>query len=104
MTEYGHMYQRYVAVGEHVVAGQRIALMGSEGQSSGPHLHLRVWGDRTTNHRTNPVPYLEARGVELPCTPGSGPRPVPLVYPVESGRGGVGAVGGWAVGGVRGWG
>ncbi|WP_369491886.1 M23 family metallopeptidase, partial [Streptomyces sp. BF23-30] len=88
VTEYGHMQQRDVAVGDHVVAGQRIALMGSEGQSSGPHLHLRVWADPNTSVRTDPVPYLAERGVEMPCTPGQGPGPgpAPLVHPVESGR------------------
>ncbi|MFH9677691.1 M23 family metallopeptidase, partial [Streptomyces sp. NPDC017405] len=86
ITEYGHMYQRDVQVGDHVVAGQQIALMGSEGQSSGPHLHLRVWGDAGASVRTDPIPYLAERGVDMPCMPGSGPHPVPLVYPAESGR------------------
>nr|WP_223189363.1 M23 family metallopeptidase [Streptomyces sp. TRM68416] len=73
VTEYGHMYQRDVAVGQHVQAGQRIALMGSEGQSTGPHLHLRVRvGTSTTVRGIDPVPYLRDRGVNLPCTPGGG--------------------------------
>ncbi|MFF2777181.1 peptidoglycan DD-metalloendopeptidase family protein [Streptomyces sp. NPDC058052] len=86
ISEYGHMYQRDVSAGEHVVAGQRIALMGSEGDSSGPHLHLRIWGDPSTSYGVDPEVYLAERGVVLPCVPGSGPRPEPLVYPVESGR------------------
>ncbi|MET9607825.1 peptidoglycan DD-metalloendopeptidase family protein [Streptomyces sp. NPDC006512] len=86
VTEYGHMYHRDVSVGDRVVAGQRIALMGSEGQSSGPHLHLRVRPDTSMNHGIDPVPYLEERGVRLPCTPGTTPQPVPLTYPAESGR------------------
>ncbi|MFJ1757210.1 peptidoglycan DD-metalloendopeptidase family protein, partial [Kitasatospora sp. NPDC088134] len=86
ITEYGHMYERDVAAGDHVTAGQRIALMGSEGTSSGPHLHLRVWADANATVRTDPVPYLAERGVSVPCTPGSGPRPAPLVYPAQSGR------------------
>lgn len=86
ITEYGHMYQRDVQVGERVVAGQQIALMGSEGQSSGPHLHLRVWGDPGATVRVNPVPYLAERGIEIPCFPGPGPGPAPLVHPAESGR------------------
>ncbi|GAA2478965.1 M23 family metallopeptidase [Streptomyces gobitricini] len=73
VTEYGHMYHRDVSVGQHVTAGQRIALMGSEGQSSGPHLHLRVRvGTSTTVRGIDPVPYLRDRGVSLPCTPGGG--------------------------------
>lgn len=73
MTESGHMYQRDVKVGERVRAGQRIALMGSEGQSTGPHLHLRTYASaaRTgTGNGMNPVEYLRARGVTLPCKPG----------------------------------
>jgi alkylated DNA nucleotide flippase Atl1 len=73
VTEYGHMYQRDVAVGQHVQAGQRIALMGSEGEATGPHLHLRVRiGTSTTVRGIDPVPYLRERGVGLPCTPGAG--------------------------------
>ncbi|MFF4497022.1 peptidoglycan DD-metalloendopeptidase family protein [Streptomyces sp. NPDC001546] len=86
ITEYGHMYQRDVARGDHVVAGQRIALMGSEGNSEGPHLHLRVWADPGASVGTDPVPYLAERGVTMPCTPGTGPRPTPLDHPAESGR------------------
>ncbi|ARZ65867.1 peptidase M23 [Streptomyces albireticuli] len=89
VTEYGHMYRREVVVGQQVTAGQLIALVGSEGQSSGPHLHLRVRVDTSTDRRgIDPEPYLAERGVGLPCTPGTGPgpRPKPLVYPVEAGR------------------
>ncbi|MGV9251210.1 peptidoglycan DD-metalloendopeptidase family protein [Streptomyces sp. NPDC003697] len=71
VTEYGHMYQRDVSVGQQVSAGQRIALMGSEGDSTGVHLHLRVRvGTSTTIRGIDPVPYLRDRGVGLPCTPG----------------------------------
>ena len=86
ISEYGHMYQRDVFAGDHVVAGQRIALMGSEGQSTGPHLHLRIWSSPSANQGIDPEPYLAARGVTLPCTPGVGPRPTPPVHPAESGR------------------
>ncbi|MEV8476842.1 peptidoglycan DD-metalloendopeptidase family protein, partial [Streptomyces sp. NPDC051173] len=86
VTEYGHMYQRDVAVGDRVTAGQRIALMGAEGQASGPHLHLRVRRDTSMNHGIDPIPYLAERGVTIPCTPGQRPGPPPLVYPEESGR------------------
>ncbi|MDQ1036873.1 alkylated DNA nucleotide flippase Atl1 [Streptomyces sp. V3I8] len=73
VTEYGHMYQRDVSVGQQVSAGQRIALMGSEGDSTGVHLHLRVRvGTSTTIRGIDPVPYLGDRGVGLPCTPGEG--------------------------------
>ncbi|MGW5399857.1 peptidoglycan DD-metalloendopeptidase family protein [Streptomyces sp. NPDC003952] len=86
ITEYGHMYQRDVQEGDRVSAGQQIALMGSEGQSTGPHLHLRVWGNAGASVRVDPIPYLAERGIAMPCTPGSHPGPGPLVYPAESGR------------------
>ncbi|MEV5505394.1 M23 family metallopeptidase, partial [Streptomyces orinoci] len=86
VTEYGHMYERDVAVGDHVTAGQQIALMGAEGEATGPHLHLRVRRDTSMSHGIDPIPYLAERGVVIPCTPGQRPGPPPLVYPVESGR------------------
>ncbi|MEU6157908.1 peptidoglycan DD-metalloendopeptidase family protein [Streptomyces sp. NPDC047130] len=83
-TEYGHMYHRDVQVGDRVAGGQRIALMGSEGQSTGPHLHLRVWARPGVS--VDPVPYLAERGIRIPCFPGPGPAPAPPVHPAESGR------------------
>ncbi|WP_234320183.1 M23 family metallopeptidase [Streptomyces sp. SBT349] len=67
VTEYGHMYQRDVAVGASVGAGQRIALMGSEGQSTGPHLHFEVHLDGAFGFGDDPIAYMSARGVALPC-------------------------------------
>lgn len=42
---YGHMWAHGMRVktGDRVQAGQRIADVGSAGESSGPHLHLEVW-------------------------------------------------------------
>lgn len=70
MTEYGHMYHRDVAVNQRVSGGQRIALMGSEGDSTGPHLHLRTYNRAGDARGVNPVGYLSARGLSVPCTPG----------------------------------
>jgi alkylated DNA nucleotide flippase Atl1 len=91
VTEYGHMFQRDVSVGQQVSAGQRIALMGNEGDSSGVHLHLRVRvGTSTAIRGIDPVPYLRDRGVGLPCTPGGG-----------GGGGGSTTVTAWAEANVR---
>ena len=48
-TIYGHNSQSYVQAGEQVTAGQAIARMGSEGRSTGPHLHFELRKNETWN-------------------------------------------------------
>ncbi|AXK31810.1 M23 family peptidase [Streptomyces armeniacus] len=69
VTEYGHMYERFVAVGDTVTGGQKIASMGSEGQSTGPHLHFEVHLDGGYGFGDDPLAYMAERGVQLPCVP-----------------------------------
>lgn len=63
-TWYVHMYPRGVLVdlGDQVTAGQQIALTGSNGNSTGPHLHLEVHLD---GHVADPTPFFAARGIDL---------------------------------------
>lgn len=45
-VEYGHMWDAFATglkVGSRVAAGQLLGYVGSNGQSSGPHLHISVW-------------------------------------------------------------
>ncbi|WP_394842154.1 peptidoglycan DD-metalloendopeptidase family protein [Pendulispora brunnea] len=72
MTEYGHMHTRFVEVGDRVNGGDRIALIGAEGQATGPHLHIRTYNRAGDAHGIDPVDYLGARGVPLPCQAGQG--------------------------------
>ena len=58
-TLYAHNSIRSVSAGQHVSKGQQIALSGSTGNSTGPHLHFEVrLGDGSYNDAVNPAYYL----------------------------------------------
>ena len=57
LTLYGHLESMLVKVGDAVKAGQVIALMGSTGNSTGPHCHFEV---RVNAQPVNPIPFLSA--------------------------------------------
>jgi biotin carboxyl carrier protein len=49
-TLHAHLSREFVSVGQHVDQGQVIALLGSSGGSTGPHLHYEQRLDRTDQH------------------------------------------------------
>lgn len=58
-TLYAHNSVRSVSAGQHVSKGQQIALSGSTGNSTGPHLHFEVRvGDGSYGSAVNPAIYL----------------------------------------------
>lgn len=61
-TVYGHMSRLLVTAGTAVRAGQPIALVGSEGESTGPHLHFEV---HVRQHPVDPLGWLRAHGVPI---------------------------------------
>lgn len=68
ITRYCHMVRKpLVKVNDMVEAGQVIGLVGSSGNSSGPHLHFEVHvkGDRSSRGAINPVPFMRDRGATL---------------------------------------
>ena len=68
-TVYGHINRSLVEVGQQVRAGEEIAEVGNRGQSTGPHLHLEVWEADGT--KTDPRPWLAARGLDISGATGS---------------------------------
>ncbi|MHA2789976.1 M23 family metallopeptidase [Corynebacterium sp. S7] len=63
MTVYGHMSTLAVSVGERVQAGQQIAGMGSEGQSTGSHLHFEI--HPAGSGPVDPQAWLASHGISL---------------------------------------
>lgn len=63
-TLYVHMYPNgvHVDVGDRVSAGDHIADVGSNGNSTGPHLHLEVWIDEQP---IDAVPFLAGVGITM---------------------------------------
>jgi murein DD-endopeptidase MepM/ murein hydrolase activator NlpD len=55
VTRYGHNKQPLVEAGDTVSKGDAVALMGSTGRSTGPHVHIEVIHD---GKQVNPVKYL----------------------------------------------
>lgn len=57
-TIYGHSSKLLVKAGQIVKKGQKIALVGSTGRSTGPHLHFEI---RIADTAVDPVKYVEFR-------------------------------------------
>jgi murein DD-endopeptidase MepM/ murein hydrolase activator NlpD len=54
-TVYAHLSAIHVERGTRVSQGTRIGAVGSEGRSTGPHLHFEI---RYMNHPVDPLKYL----------------------------------------------
>ena len=65
VTVYGHMEEVLVVPGQVVRAGDTIALVGSRGQSTGPHLHFEVRVGGPNGTKVDPIPWLRERGVQI---------------------------------------
>lgn len=84
-TLYGHASRLLVGVGERVAAGQAIALVGSSGLSTGPHVHYELWHGgvpidpgalpSTTSEAQAPWPSVQAVAFRPPVSKTRPPGP-----------------------------
>ncbi|MCX4787542.1 MULTISPECIES: M23 family metallopeptidase [unclassified Streptomyces] len=64
-SQYAHLAQIDVRIGETVKTGQKIALSGNTGNSSGPHLHFEIRHTADYGSAVNPVSFLHKEGVSV---------------------------------------
>jgi hypothetical protein len=62
---YGHMRHYFVHTGQIVHAGDLIAKVGDEGQSTGPHLHYELRHGSMEGRAFDPQPWLAAHGIKV---------------------------------------
>lgn len=91
-TWYAHLSRFLVKYGQAVNRGQQIGLVGSSGNSTGPHLHYMLLRGGWPNHM-NPAPFLGA-GADIPA----GGLPFNPIAPIVDGL--IGALRGVFSGGM----
>ncbi|MFD9406299.1 M23 family metallopeptidase [Streptomyces sp. NPDC059989] len=64
-SQYAHLSKIQIKIGQKVTAGQRIALSGNTGNSSGPHLHFEIRTTPNYGSAVNPVAFLRNAGVTI---------------------------------------
>ncbi|MFJ5305759.1 M23 family metallopeptidase [Streptomyces sp. NPDC088350] len=64
-SQYAHLSRIDVKVGQVVSTGQRIALSGNTGNSSGPHLHFEIRTTADYGSAIDPVAFLRGKGVAV---------------------------------------
>ncbi|MEV6011385.1 transglycosylase family protein [Streptomyces sp. NPDC051976] len=64
-SQYGHLSQISVKVGQKVNSGQRIGRSGSTGNATGPHLHFEIRTGPVYGDDIDPLAYLRSHGVSV---------------------------------------
>ncbi|MFP3986720.1 peptidoglycan DD-metalloendopeptidase family protein [Streptomyces sp. E11-3] len=64
-SQYAHMSSLGVSAGQSVSGGQQIGLVGSTGNSTGPHLHFEIRTGQGYGSDVDPLAYLRSHGVSI---------------------------------------
>ncbi|MEV7018078.1 M23 family metallopeptidase [Streptomyces sp. NPDC093991] len=64
-SQYAHLSSVNVKVGQVVKTGQKIALSGNTGNSSGPHLHFEIRTTPNYGSAVDPAKFLRSKGVTV---------------------------------------
>ncbi|MGV9452262.1 M23 family metallopeptidase [Streptomyces sp. NPDC003635] len=64
-SQYAHLSKIQVKVGQIVKTGQKIALSGNTGNSSGPHLHFEIRTTANYGSAIDPVSFLRGKGLSI---------------------------------------
>ncbi|MFD4940944.1 M23 family metallopeptidase [Streptomyces sp. NPDC058239] len=62
-SQYAHLSRIDVHIGQTVKTGEKIALSGNTGNSSGPHVHFEIRTTPNYGSAINPVSFLHKEGV-----------------------------------------
>lgn len=71
-TNYAHLSDVLVSVGQNVNQGDVIGKSGNSGTSGGPHLHFEVWTGDNTNSRVDPLNFISQDSPNPSCNFGEG--------------------------------